>query len=168
MIALRVLCLFSSAALRDASLFADREGSWATDIDQGRCEFVALVVDGDAPTLATSGLFAAATLLCRPADLSPAFAAAVRPTATGFARARVPLEIVPAEGPVATLAWLGLHAPELAARCRLDGEVRAASPSWWRERARRHLAGASTDAASLPEPTDLESELRAFVAGRGW
>lgn len=165
---LRILCLFSSAALREASLLAGAEGTWATDIDQGPCQFVGLVVDEDVSTLAVSGLFAAATLVCRQADLSPALAAVLQPAAAGFARAAVPLEIVPAEGPVATLAWFGAHAPELAALCRVDGEVRTGSPSWWRDRARRHLGQAAGQGAPAPEPEDLAEELRAFVERRGW
>lgn len=163
---LRLLCLFSSGALREASLFAGHDGTWSTEIDQGPCQFVGLVVDEDVSTLASSGLFAAATLVCRQADLSPALAAVLRPAAAGFARTAVPLEIVPVEGPVGTLAWLGAHAPELARLCRVDGEVRTGSPSWWRDRARRHLAVA---AGSLEaEAEDLAAELRAFVARRGW
>ena len=167
---LRLLCLFSSAALRDASLLARHDGSWATDIDQGRCEFVALAVDEDVCTLATSGLFAAATLVCRPADLTPAFAALIRPAAVAFARAGVALEVVPTDGPVTTLEWLAAHAPELAPRCRLDGEVRTGSPSWWRDRARRHLARSAADAAADRgcAPEDLSPDLREFVVRRGW
>ncbi len=165
---IRLLCLFSSPALRDRSLFASREAAWSTDIDEGRCEFVGLVVDEDVATLATSGLFAAATLVCRRPDLSPRFAALVRPAARGFANAAVPLELVPAEGPVATLEWLAAHAPELAGLCRLDGEVRTDSPSWWRDRARRHLARAQVADGPRPEPEDLGVELREFVARRGW
>ncbi len=163
---LRLLCLFSSAALRDASLFAGHEGTWATEIDQGPCQFVGLVVDEDVSTLASSGLFAAATLVCRERDLTPALAAVLRPAAAGFTRAAVPLEIVPAEGPVGTLAWLGAHAPELARLCRVDGEVRTGSPSWWRDRARQHLALAAGPREA--EPEDLADELRAFVSRRGW
>jgi hypothetical protein len=165
---LRLLCLFTSAALREGSLFANREGAWVTDIDQGRCEFVGLVVDEDVSTLATSGLFAGATLVCRRPDLSPALATALRPAAASFARAAVPLEIVPAEAPVAALEWLSAHAPELAALCRLDGEVSTRSPSWWRDRARRHLARGGEAGVPDPEPEDLQPELREFVARRGW
>ncbi len=165
---LRLLCLFSSAGLREGSLFAGREGAWVTDIDQGRCEFVGLVVDEDVSTLATSGLFAGATLVCRRPDLSPALAAALRPAAASFARARVPLELVPAEAPVATLEWLASHAPELAPLCRLDGEVNAASPTWWRDRARRHLARGRDGSVPDSAPEDLNAELREFVARRGW
>ncbi len=168
MTALRLLCLFSSAGLRERSLFARREGTWATDIDQGRCEFVALVVDEDVSTLATSGLFAGATLVCRRPDLSPALARALRPAAASFARAAIPLEIVPAEAPVATLEWLTANAPELAALCRLDGEVNTCSPTWWRDRARCHLARGCDAGIRDAEPEDLASELREFVARRGW
>ena len=166
MSSLRVLCLFSSAALREGSFFAGRDGHWATDIDQGRCEFVPLVVDGELATLATSGLFAAATLLCRPADLTPALAGTLRAGAAAFDRAAVPLELVAATGPVSLIAWLAEHAPELVGRCRADGEVRPDSPSWWRDRARLHLAGAAPAAAADSE--DLGAELQAFVARRGW
>lgn len=165
---LRLLCLFSSAGLRDGSLFAGRDGAWATDIDQGRCEFVGLVVDEDVSTLATSGLFAGATLVCRRTDLSPALAGALRPALSSFARSAVPLEVVPVEAPVATLEWLAAHAPDLAGLCRLDGEVNTASPSWWRARARRHLARGSGAGPAAVEPEDLDAELRAFVTRRGW
>jgi hypothetical protein len=164
----RLLCLFSSAALREGSLFAGRDGAWVTDIDQGRCEFLGLVVDEDVSTLATSGLFAGATLVCQPSDLTPALAAALRPAAASFARAAVPLELVPAEAPVAALEWFAAHAPELAPLCRLDGEVNTASPTWWRDRARRHLARGAASGAPDPEPEDLHAELQEFVARRGW
>ena len=165
---LRLLCLFSSAALRERSLFAGRDAAWGTDIDQGRCELVGLVVDEDMSTLATSGLFAAVTLVCRQPDLSPRFAAAVRPAARRFASAATPLEVVPAEAPVATLEWLAAHAPELTSLCRLDGEVKTDSPSWWRDRARGHLARAHPRDGLRPEPEDLGAELRDFLARRGW
>jgi len=165
---LRLLCLFSSAGLREGSLFAGRESAWITDIDQGRCEFVGLVLDEDVATLATSGLFAGATLVCRQADLTPALVAALRPAATRFAHAAVPLEIVPAEAPVAALDWLASHAPELASLCRLDGEVSTASPTWWRDRARRHLSRGGEPGVSGPEPEDLHAQLREFVVRRGW
>jgi len=163
----RVLCLFSSPALREASFFAAREGHWDTEIDQGRCELVPLVVDDDLGTLATSGLFAAATLLCRPADLGPGVAPRLRSGALAFTRARVPLEVVPAEGPVSVIAWLVEHAPELVARCRSDGEVRPESPSWWRDRVRRHLSVDVLPAPAAAEE-DLSDQLRAFVRQRGW
>jgi hypothetical protein len=164
---LRVLCLFSSAHLRGASFFAAREGGWATEIDAGRCEFVPLVVDAEMPTLATSGLFAAASVLCHPADLAEPLLDAMRAGAASFARAGVPLELVPAEAPVSVIEWLGAHAPELVPLCQPDGEVRPTSPTWWRERARRHLQrGTAEPRAAVPE--DLRGELREFVARRGW
>ncbi len=163
---LRVLCLFSSEALRARSFFGLRETGWSTDIDQGRCEFVALVVEPEMPALATSGLFAAATLVCRREDLSPALASTVGAGAARFAQASVPFEIVPADGPVSMIGWLQTHAPELAVLCRADGEVRIDSPSWWRERARRHLAPARRTLPSAAE--DLGAELREFVSRRGW
>lgn len=166
---LRVLCLFSSAALRDASFFARHVARhWVTDIDQGPCEFVPLVIDDEMAALASSRLFAAATVLCRPADLDPALTAALRAGADAFAAAGLPLEVVAAEGPVRVLAWLAEHAPGLVACCRADGEVRPESPSWWRDRAKGHLARQAEGAAATPAPEDLATELRAFVSRRGW
>jgi hypothetical protein len=164
---IRVLCLFTSPELREASFFAAREGHWVTDIDQGRCELVPLVLDGDAATLATSGLFAAATLLCRPADLGPGVAPRLRSGALAFGRARIPFEVVAAEGPVSVIAWLAENAPELVARCQADGEVRPESPSWWRERVRRHLAAGESVAPAVAEE-DLGAQLADFVRRRGW
>lgn len=163
----RVLCLFSSPALRAASFFARREEHWATDLDQGACEFVPLVADDEMPALAASGLFTAATLLCRPIDLGPRLAAALRASADAFSRAGLPLELVPAEAPVTVLAWVAEHVPSLVAACRTDGEVRPDSPSWWRDRARGHLAR-RPGAEPAPAPEDLGAELREFVARRGW
>jgi hypothetical protein len=137
---IRVLCLFSSAPLRAASFFARREAAWATETEHGRFEFVPLVVDGEMETLATSGLFAAATLLCRRADLSPSVVETMRAGALSFARAAVPLELVPAEGRASVVDWLASKAPELALLCAADGEVRTESPSWWEDRARRQLS----------------------------
>ncbi len=167
----RLLCLFSSAPLRDASFLGRQEGAgWSTEIDQGRCELVALLVDRDMPTLATSGLFAAATLVCRREDLSPDLGAALQAGAASFARSGLSLELVPAEGPVSVIGWLTAHAPELVPLCRPDGEVRTDSPTWWRDRARRHLsqANGSTAKLSAPEPEDLSPELREFLSKRGW
>lgn len=168
---LRVLCLFSSAELARHSLLGGDGVHWTTELDQGPCEFVPLVVDGESAALAASGLFGGATVLCRPADLCPALADALRGAAEAFEQARIPLELVAIESPVTVLAWLAEQAPALTAACRQDGEVRLRSPSWWRERARRHLA-APADPAAVPaggvEPEDLAAELAAFVAKRGW
>lgn len=164
----RFLCLFSSDAVRGATLFAGREGHWRTDIDAGACEFVPLVADAEAGALAASGLFAGATLLCRAGDLDAALAAALQAAADGFRRQGRPFEVVASDGPVALLARLAELAPGLVACCHQDGEVRPESPSWWRERARRLLAAAAgaSQAAEEGEAADLAAELRAFVARR--
>jgi hypothetical protein len=168
MTALRFLCLFSSVHLRHASFFSRQEGHWRSEIDQGECEFVPIVVDAELAALAASRLFAAATLLCHPVDLAPALAPVLRGGAASFAAAGVPFEVVAADAPVTVLAWLSEHAPELVPCCRADGEVRPESPSWWRERARRHLAAGGAAAGAAEPGEDLAAELRAFVARRGW
>ena len=172
---MRLLCLFSSPALCRASHVGRDASHWITEIDQGRCEFVHLVLDDEAGALAVSGLFAAAVVVCDPADLSPTLASSLRALATDFGRAGLRHELVPAEAPVSVLGWLQGEVPALVPVCHADGEVRLASPSWWRDRARRHLApaGPATPAASLQpeaaaEAEDLRAELAAFVARRGW
>jgi hypothetical protein len=168
-ITLRILCLFSSEEVRRASFFAGRTGHWVTDIDAGACEFVPLLVDAEVAALAASGLFAGATLLCRAGDLDASRAAAVCDAAAGFQGTRRTFEVVASEGPVALLARLAELAPALVPLCHQDGEVRPESPSWWRERARRHLAGASGPAhgaAAEESEGAAEADLRAFLARR--
>jgi hypothetical protein len=166
-VAHRFLCLFSSDEVRRASFFGGRDGHWLTEIDAGACEFVPLLLDAEVAALGTSGLFAGATLLCRAGDLDPSLAVAVGEAAAGFQSAGRGFELVAAEAPVALLARLAELAPSLVARCHQDGEVRPESPSWWRDRARRHLAGrAGAGEAPGTEEADAEAELRAFVARR--
>jgi hypothetical protein len=174
---MRLLCLFSSADLSRASYVGREASHWSTEIDQGRCEFVPLVVDAEAGALAVSGLFAAAVVVCTPTDLTPALAATLKALAAAFAKAGLRHELVPAEAPVSVLAWLHREVPPLVDVCHADGEVRLASPSWWRDRARRHLAPPAPAAASATaeltaaieaETEDLTAELAAFVARRGW
>ncbi|HET9551629.1 MAG TPA: hypothetical protein VFP50_01550 [Anaeromyxobacteraceae bacterium] len=166
----RLLCLFSSARLAEGSHVGRQAGHWTTDLDQGPCEFVPLVVDAEAGALAASGLFSAAVLVCDPADLGPALAASLAAAGHAFAAAGLPHEVVPAAAPVSVLGWLAREAPALVPACHADGEVRLASPSWWRDRARRHLAAAApaASAAAAAEAEDLTAELAAFVARRGW
>jgi hypothetical protein len=166
MSALRILCLFSSADLRDGSFFGKQAGHWETDIEQGRCEFVPLVFDDDAPALATCGLFAAATLLCRQEDLGPTLVVPLRAAAAAFARACLPFELVAADSPVALVGWMARQAPGLVDQCHADGEVKPDSPSWWRDRARRHLGGRPS--ASPVAIEDLAADLASFRKQRGW
>lgn len=163
-----MLCLFSSPPLRDASWFGPQGRHWTTDLDTGPCEFVPLVVDEEVAALAESGLFTAATLLCRPEDLHPGFGLLARGCAEAFARARLPLELVAETAPVTLLAWLSENAPGLVGAVRTDGEVRPDSASWWRERLRRHLAREPRPADEEAAPEDLGAQLREFVARRGW
>lgn len=176
---MRLLCLFSSADLSRASYVGREAAHWVTDIDQGRCEFVPVVLDAEAAALAVSGLFAGAVVVCAPADLGPALAGALRALAPALARAGLRHELVPAEAPVSVLGWLQAEVPALVGACRVDGEVRLASPSWWRDRARRQLAAPAEPSDALldgievqveaeAEAEDLRSELAAFVARRGW
>lgn len=163
----RFLRLFSSREVERASLFGERAGHWVTDIDAGACEFVPLRLDGEAAALAASGLFAGATLLCRAEDLDAPAAAAVRAAAAGFRAAGLGFELVAAEAPVALLARLAALEPGLVGLCHQDGEVRPESPSWWRGRARLHLAaGRGAEGGGGAEEADAEAELRAFVAKR--
>lgn len=163
----RFLCLFSSDEVLRASFFGGRAGHWITDLDAGACEFVPLRLDGEAAALAASGLFAGATLLCRAADLDAPAAGAVRAVAEGFRAGGLGFELVATEAPVALVARLAELEPGLVGLCHQDGEVRPESPSWWRERARRHLAaGSGADGGGGVEEADAEAELRAFVARR--
>jgi hypothetical protein len=167
---LRLLCLFSSPRLAGSSWVGQQAGHWASDLDQGRCEFVPLALDGEAAALAVSGLFSAAVVVCDPADLGPALAAALGELAAAFASARLRHELVPCGSPVSVLGWLAREVPALVPVCRADGEVRLGSPSWWRDRARRHLAAPAAAAPAEPPAggEDLAAELSAFVARRGW
>lgn len=166
MSALRILCLFSSAAVRDTSFFGRHAGHWESDIEQGRCEFVPLVLDEESPALATCGLFAAATLLCRAGDLGPPLVPPLQATAKAFARARLPFELVAEASPLELVAWIARHDPPLVDQCRADGEVRPDSPSWWRDRARRHLARPPLPSQVAVE--DLSGDLAEFRRQRGW
>jgi hypothetical protein len=163
---LRILCLFSSSAVRDTSFFGRQTGHWESDIEQGCCEFVPLVLDQEAPALATCGLFAAATLLCRQEDLGPPLVTPLQATAQAFARARIPFELVAEASPLALVAWVARHAPPLVEQCRADGEVRPDSPSWWRDRARHHLARPALPSQVAVE--DLADDLAQFRRQRGW
>jgi hypothetical protein len=125
--------------LQAASFFGDHQGHWLTEVDEGQYELVQLVLDGEVDALAESRLFAAAIFLCRPADLGQGAAGPLRAGALAFAQAQVPLEVVATERPVSLLAWLAEHIPGLIACCQADGDVQPRSPSWWRERVRRHL-----------------------------
>jgi hypothetical protein len=165
---LRLLCLFSSAEARDASFFGAHApaGLWHSDLEQGRCEFVSLVLDHQAPGLADQGGFGAATVLCRQADLGPPLLAPLQQSAERFAQAGRPFELVAESSPVSLMAWIARHAPALLEQCRADGEVRPESPSWWRERARLHLA---RSVASTPIAVeDLAEDLARFRRQRGW
>ena len=169
----RLLCLFSSSGLAAGSFLGRQAGHWRTEVDQGQVELVPLVVDADAPSLAVSGLFAAAVVVCAPEDLGAPLAAALSGAAGSFAAARLPCQLVPAAAPVSVLAWLAREAPALLPAWCADAEVRLASPTWWRDRARRLLAqGAAAvappGAAEAAEAEDLGDELAAFVARRGW
>jgi len=166
----RLLCLFSSAGLAAGSFLARQTGHWRTEVDQGQVELVPLVVDADGAALAVSGLFAAAVVVCAPEDLGAPLARALTGTADAFAAARLPFHLVPAAAPVSVLGWLAGEAPALLPAWRAEGEVRLASPTWWRDRACRLLSpGADAGApAGAAEAEDLGDELAAFVARRGW
>ncbi len=162
----RFLCLFSSEDLRAASFFARLDGHWISDIEQGRCEFVPLVLDAESSALAASGLFAAATFLVHPSDLDLERTSMLSQGAAAFDRMGTPFEVVAADAPVELLARLAGAAPELIHRCRHDGEIDFDSPSWWRQRARIHLAGLTAVAASEEGDEPDTQALRAFLAQR--
>jgi hypothetical protein len=163
---LRVLCLFSSPELEARSFFGPLHGNWASDIEQGRCEFVPLVLDAEVATLASSGLFAAVSLIVQPSDLGAERAGLLRRGAAAFAAAGIPCEVIAVDSPVELLSWMSSAAPELARLCRQDGETRIDSPSWWRGRARRHLAREADPQSLAPDEGDEGEALRSFMSRR--
>lgn len=165
---MRLLCLFSSEGLMKESFVGRQATQWSSDIDQGRCEFVPLVIDAEADALAVCRLYSSAVMVCGPGDLGPGLAALLNAAVPAFASEGLRLELIPSEAPVTVLAWLAREVPSQAGACHAGGEVRLDSPSWWRDQARRHFSQSGEASGTAAEPEDLTDELRAFMANRGW
>jgi hypothetical protein len=165
---MRLLCLFSSEGLMKESFVGRLAEHWSSDIDQGRCEFVPLVIDAEAEAMAVCRIFTSAVLVCGSRDLGPELAALLNAAGPAFAGEGLRLELIPAEAPVTVLAWLAREVPSQVRACHAGGEVRLDSPSWWRDQARRHFSQPGATLAEEAEPEDLTDELRAFISNRGW